>query len=122
MPQYPQVMSDARAAKLYGIQVVPHGPTSPPVNIDIPFLSLATGTGVPGDTISCTMGNWDYEPTSYSYRMLRDGVPIAGAPGAANPYTIAAADRGTEITCLVSATNAVGTGTSSPTNAVVIPA
>jgi hypothetical protein len=122
MPQYAQVMTAERAAKLYGIEVIPQGPTSPPVNIDVPHVSLVSGTGVPGDTLTCTMGNWDHVPDTYAYRWARNGTPIIGAPGAAVPYVISSSDvSGSELTCVVSATNAMGTTTAPPSNAFVIP-
>lgn len=122
MPQYPQVMTAERAAKLYGIEVVGQGPTVPPVNLDIPYVSLASGTGVPGDTLNCTMGNWDHVPSSYAYRWARNGTPIVGANGAALPYVLASADvSGSELTCVVSATNAIGTTAAPPSNAFVVP-
>jgi hypothetical protein len=89
---------------------VPPDPVLAPVNVDVPFVSGGTAVG---DTLTCTMGNWQGEPTSYAYAWS------TGATGAS--YVIVAGDAGTSITCVVSATNAGGTTAAPPSNAVAIP-
>jgi hypothetical protein len=79
---------------------------------DTPYVS---GTGVVGETLSCTMGNWTGSPTSYAYQWLSDGTTPLGT-GAS--YVVVAADAGHSITCTVTASNSLGTATSPPSNAV----
>jgi hypothetical protein len=86
--------------------------SGPPVVVTVPH---ATGTGTTGSTLSCTMGNWTNEPTSYAYQWLRDGTAIAGAT--ANTHVVVSADVTHEISCEVTATNALGNG-SSVSNAI----
>jgi len=92
-------------------EVTYSGPTAPPapVCIDVPAV---TGTGTVDSTLNCTMGNWANVPTSYAYAWSSGGTDSS--------YLVTAADAGTSITCVVSATNAGGTTAAPPSNAVVI--
>jgi len=65
-------------------------------------------------TIHCTGGTWSDAPASYTYQWKRNGSLIGGAT--ALSYTVVAADDGANLQCVVSATNAAGTGTD---NAVI---
>jgi hypothetical protein len=76
--------------------------TAAPINIDAPLVS---GSPIVGQTLNCTMGNWDNEPTRYDYFWSRDGV--RGGKGAAD-YTLVEADIGARMSCLLVATNAYG--------------
>jgi hypothetical protein len=92
-------------------------PTTPPTCVTAPYLG---GTGAVGQTLTCTMGTWtsmEAEPHSYAYQMLRDGVTPIGDAAA---YTLVAADVGHSITGVVTATNALGSAQSPPSNAVVV--
>ncbi|MFC6150323.1 MULTISPECIES: S8 family serine peptidase [Mumia] len=66
--------------------------------LDVSRLSLArtgpvmSGTARLGATLSTTRGTWTSSPTSYSYRWLRSGRPIAGATGPT--YRVSIADGG----------------------------
>ena len=93
-------------------EVTYSGPTAPPapVNVNAP---LVTGTPAVGSTLSCTMGIWDGEPTTYKY------VWSTGAEG--STYVVQAGDAGTTITCIVSATNAGGETAAPPSNGIAIP-
>ena len=86
-----------------------------PSNVDVPNLS---GNGAVGETLTCTMGNWQGEPTGYAYDWKSDGTAIGGASG--NTYVVAADDAGKSITCVVTATNAGGSTEASPSNAVQV--
>ena len=74
-----------------------------PVNVDIPHVF---GTGVVGQTLSSTVGNWKNAPTSYTFAWQRAGVAISG--GTTNEYVLVAADSGKQIGCIVTATNSAG--------------
>lgn len=89
-------------------------PTAPPVNRDVP---LVDGTGTVGSTLNCTMGNWENEPTEYRYDWRSDGSPNA-ATGAT--YNVVAGDTGKAISCIVTATNALGSTAAPVSNAVSI--
>jgi len=94
-----------------GVVVDAEPETEPPANVDAPYLSQA------GETLTCTMGNWDNEPTSYVYEWFIDG----GASSASgHTYTALPEDVGKIATCVVTATNAVGSTTAPPSNEVVI--
>lgn len=87
---------------------VPPGATGLPVNTTAPVI---TGTPPyhPGSVVTCSTGAWTNSPTAYHYEWLRNGSPIDGAADAA-AYTLVNADRGTAVTCLVTAVNAAGVG------------
>jgi hypothetical protein len=91
----------------------PNG-SSLPVNVDVPYVS---GAGAVGQPLQCTMGNWQGEPTNYSYRWLANGQAVA-QNGAS--YTIAPTDQGRSITCEVTASNPAGSATAPPSNAVYV--
>ncbi len=80
-------------------------PSAPgtPTSIEVPVVA---GSPVPGAELTCTDGSWTGGPTSYARVWLRDGDPIGGAT--ATSYVVAAADLGTELSCVVTATNAAG--------------
>jgi len=82
-----------------------------PVNIDVPAVTQS------GTTLSCTMGNWTGEPTSYSYQWQLNGTD-AGTNAAT--YDVKPGDVGETATCIVTATNAIGSTTAPPSNAVVV--
>jgi hypothetical protein len=82
------------------------------VNVDVPFVSQT------GGTLSCTMGNWTGEPTSYAYAWHNDGV----ANGAVDAtYTVQPDDSGHNLACVVTATNAQGATAAPMSNAIAIP-
>jgi hypothetical protein len=85
----------------------------PPTNRDVPYVGLVGGIA------SCTMGNWDGEPTGYAYDWHLDGVSN-GATGA--DYTVLPADAGHTLACVVTATNALGSTAAPMSNGVAIPA
>ncbi len=75
-----------------------------PVNTAAP---VASGTGEVGATLSVTNGTWTgTAPITYTYQWRRDAVNIAGANS--STYTLVSADEGTDIDCLVTATNGFG--------------
>lgn len=76
-----------------------------------------TGTATVGQTLTCTTGTWTGSP-SYAYQWLANGLTIAGATAATR--VIAAGDAGKTLVCMVTATNAVGSG-QCPSNGTAIP-
>jgi hypothetical protein len=91
-------------------------PAAPTV-VDIP--AVGPPTAVVGNTLTCTMGNWTGAPTSYAYRWLADGTTPVGT-GAT--HLVTEADQGKSLTCVVTATNPIGTTEAGPSNAVAIAA
>jgi hypothetical protein len=83
------------------------------LNVDVPHVSQ---TGV---TLNCTMGNWTGEPTSYSYVWYLEGAEV---PGSGPDYITTPEDVGKTATCVVTATNAMGSTTAPPSNEVTITA
>jgi hypothetical protein len=86
-------------------------PTEAPTNVDVPYASLEDGVA------SVTMGNWTGEPDTYAYQWAIDGVD---AGDGTEIYTATVDDVGKTATCVVSATNDLGTTEAPPSNAVVV--
>jgi hypothetical protein len=103
------------AARLAELGVVGEGApaTAPPVNVDVPHVQQE------GATLNCTMGNWEGTPTGYAYQWQLDGVDVGTD---ADTYTVSAADAGHTATCIVTATNDLGSTTAPPSNGVVVEA
>lgn len=73
---------------------------------------VASGTVVIGNVLSSTTGTWASVPAAtFSYQWQRDGVDIGGAT--ANTYTVVAADIGSSITAVVTASNPAGSASAS---------
>jgi hypothetical protein len=87
----------------------------PPVCNTAPYVS---GDGVVGATLNCTMGTWTGTPTNYAYQWWGDTTIDLGSTSAS--YVIVAADSGHSITCVVTASNSLGSAVSPPSNAVVV--
>ena len=85
----------------------------PPTVVDVPLVMQN------GDTLTCTMGNWQGEPSAYAYEWHRDGVAF-GATEAT--YTVQPDDAGHDLACVVTATNALGSTAAPMSNAIAIPA
>lgn len=96
------------------------GPTEPPTEapavVDVPHVA---GSGTVGETLTCTMGNWSGEPTGYAYQWQRDGADFAAT---AADYVVAAEDDGHSLTCIVTASNSIGSTAAPPSNAVAVSA
>ena len=83
-------------------EAITSGPAAAPVNTVLPNV---TGTAVVGNALTTTNGTWTNSPTSYAYQWKRGATNIGTN---ANSYTLVNADAGQSITCVVTATNAVG--------------
>jgi hypothetical protein len=79
-------------------------PGSGPRNTELPDI---VGRPVVGETLSCSQGAWNGEPTpTYTFQWLRDGADISSAK--ANSYVVSSEDRGHTLSCEVTATNGNG--------------
>jgi hypothetical protein len=87
------------------------GEDTAPVNSEVPLVTQS------GTTLSCTMGIWEGEPTSYAYAWQIDGT-AAGSDAAT--YEVQAGDVGKAATCTVTATNAAGSTAAPVSNSVTI--
>jgi streptogramin lyase len=74
-------------------------PTCPLKNIARPRITVTEAK--PGDVLACEVGQWSAAPSSYTYRWLRDGTPIADARS--TTYTVQIADVGYQLVCEVTA-------------------
>ena len=90
-------------------------PVDPPTVIDAPFINQ-TGVGL-GSTLNCTLGNWNGAPTARAYQWKRGLTNV----GTSSPnYTVTAPDVGQTFTCVMVATNGVGSSAPVVSNAVVV--
>ncbi|MGA2455221.1 MAG: hypothetical protein ABSG93_17050 [Solirubrobacteraceae bacterium] len=97
-------------------------PPAPPVNTAAPTIA---GNAIQGQTLSTSVGAWSGAPTSYAYQWadcdaLGEGCwNVAGAT--ASSYTLTAADLGSTVRAVVTASNAGGaTAASSVATATVL--
>jgi hypothetical protein len=86
-------------------------PVTAPINTNTPYVSQDA------DRLTCTMGTWTGEPTSYAYQWAMDGTAVGDG---SELYTVTVDDVGHTATCVVSATNDLGTTESPPSNALVV--
>jgi hypothetical protein len=117
-PDSPNHPYDPGAALRTGAPLPPAEETAPTEAPSVTDVPLLMGNGVEGETLTCTMGNWVGEPTDYAYQWQRDGADFAND---GETYTITAEDAGHSLTCVVTATNAIGSTTAPPSNAVAVP-
>lgn len=91
---------------------IPAGPApGAPVNTSAPTIN---GSAAPGQTLTCDPGTWTGGPT-YAFAWRRGGVQVATGPA----YIVGSGDVGASLTCVVTATNAVGS-TIATSRAVVV--
>jgi len=84
-----------------------------PINLTPPVIS---GTAERGETLTSTTGTWSGTGTiTFAYQWKRDNVNISGATS--STYVLVADDDNTSITCVVTATDDVGS-TNSSSNAI----
>src|SRR5436305_11142418 len=76
------------------------GAVPPPVNTAPPAIS---GTPAVAQTLTCSNGSWDNNPTSFAYQWSSDGALLPGATG--QTYVVQPGDQGHTLTCTVTATN-----------------
>lgn len=80
--------------------------------------AVITGNGAIGATLTALTGTWSNNPSSFAYQWQRDGVNIAGATAAT--YVAVEADATKTISCVVTATNVIGTSSPSTAAGMVI--
>lgn len=85
-----------------------------PINAAIPYVS---GNPTTGSVLNCTMGQWTGAPTTYAYQWKSNATNVGTN---SNSYTVVAGDVGHTITCIVTATNSLGTTTAPASNGVVV--
>lgn len=76
-----------------------------PANTVAPAIT-PTNPDTTGTTMTVSNGTWTGSPSGYTYQWKRSGTNIAAATN--NTYSLAAADNATNLTCVVTATNANG--------------
>jgi hypothetical protein len=91
---------------------------TPPSLLTAPYVSPETA--VVGDVLNSTMGTWNGSPTSYAYEWRHLDDPTVIGTGVA--YTTVSADAGTNVRCVVTATNDAGSTTADPSNPVPVTA
>lgn len=95
------------------------GVNTAPINVIKPVVS---GIGQVGETLTTDNGTWLGEaPIAYTYQWYVDeNTPLPGQTDAS--YVVAAGVQGSNISCVVTATNAKGTADAGSSNAIHIPA
>jgi hypothetical protein len=91
---------------------------NPPSLLTAPIVS--PDTAVVGGILSCTTGTWGGFPTSYAYEWRHLDDPAVIGTGAT--YTTVSGDAGTNVRCVVTATNGAGSTTADPSNPVPVTA
>jgi hypothetical protein len=86
-------------------------PAGAPVNTTVPHVSQS------GSVLHCTMGEWVGVPTFYAYQWQLDGTDVGTN---AADYTIVSDDVGKTATCVVTATNALGSTAAPPSDSIVV--
>lgn len=100
-------------SKIYFISVVP----LPPINQTVPSIN---GSVYQGNTLTTTNGTWAGTSLVYTYQWRRNGVAIAGATS--STYVTQEDDIGTQVSCLVTATNTAGAVSVSGNSLVIVAA
>ena len=92
--------------------------TAAPANAVAPVIS---GTAQSGQVLSATQGTWTGDwPLTFTYQWSRDGVDLGGATS--STYTVVSGDVGHLLTCRVTATNSLGSASSTSAGASGLPA
>ncbi|TQX90251.1 MULTISPECIES: hypothetical protein [unclassified Rhizobium] len=103
-----QITAVVTATNAYGTSSVTSravGPITNPVPANT-VAPVVSGTTTVGSTLTTTNGTWTNSPTGYTYQWQRDGTNISGSTNSSR--VLVAADNATNLTCVVTATNANG--------------
>ena len=93
-------------------------PPGPPAPATLPLPDVTPhGVAVSGQTLACSQGFWSNIPTSYAYQWMRGASPISGATSSG--YTLVDADAALNVSCVVTATNSVGSAQAT-SNAIAV--
>jgi hypothetical protein len=116
IPQPTQARADAMKVRTSGLAATeaPAVVTTPAVTVN----GAMAGTADIGDTLACTMGEWEGEPTAYAYQWLNGSNEI----GTGASYVVAEADAPGSLRCVVTAINGAGATQAPPSNAVAVAA
>jgi hypothetical protein len=87
----------------------------PPTNSAPPRV---TGTPLPGDRVTCSVGTWSGSPTGYTYVWKLNGVTIPGVTG--NTYVVKIGDEAKTLTCVVVAHNSAGSSSPATSKGVLV--
>ena len=91
---------------------------TPPVPVNTTPPALSYGGRYEGELVNTDDGTWDNSPTSFTYQWYRDATPISGET--LNEYYLVSDDVDKEITCQVTAINAIGSSSPASSNAIYI--
>jgi hypothetical protein len=94
-------------------EVEVEGPIS---NVDVPHVTPDNVTV--GDTLNCTMGNWNGVPTTYDYNWYANDTELLDSQGP--DYIVQNEDVGKTITCVVIAGNDFGSVDAPASNGVTV--
>ena len=114
-----------RSARIYVMSRTPHHlqdemaviidadipPVDAPTVIDAPFISQA------GAVLSCTLGNWNGQPTARVYQWVVAGVVVGTN---SSTYTRVAGDVGKLAVCNMVATNGAGSSAAVQSNQITV--
>jgi hypothetical protein len=78
------------------------------------------GNPVVGERLVCGGGSWTGSVSKFSYRWLREGIPVA-AGVIEDTYKVTLADQGYSLWCVVTATGSGGSAEAESSNSVTIP-
>ena len=97
-----------------GFEPAPPIEVFPPVNVDVPFIWQEE------QRMRSTVGNWQNVPTHYDFQWMQDWEGSVIPIGANNDtLPLLASNDGHTITCVVTATNAIGSTEAPPSNGVL---
>jgi subtilisin family serine protease len=108
---------DSEQVSIYGT----YSPTPSPVNTGLPTVS---GSAVQGQTLSASQGTWSNSPTGFAYQWRRCDGSGAGcadiASATSSTYVLAAADVGSTLRVVVTASNGGGSGSATSAQTAVV--
>jgi hypothetical protein len=116
---FPGIYTEIAAPAVRSFVTLPNPPPVP-LNQSAPTLS---GAAAIGQQLSCSPGAWTGAP-SFSYQFVRSNaasVDVGLASTGPATYTVTAADAGTALRCVVTATNDGGTSVASSARTGLVP-